>query len=177
MRTRQGRRHRLCCPSSHRARFARWRRLTASATACCRTCPPLQKLGNERMDIAVVRNGGSGGHADGLGAALQWRARQILEMADIHKGLIDQEADIAGGTPADFAAFMNEERTRWGLSSERPASSRNEPRALREASHSALSRCPLHLAAANAQAYSSRPVRLFVGMRLAPGAWQQHDVR
>ena len=67
------------------------------------------------MDIAVVRNGGSGGHADGLGAALQWRARQILEMADIRKRLVDQGADVGGGTPADFAAFMNEERNRWGV--------------------------------------------------------------
>jgi hypothetical protein len=52
--------------------------------------PTLEKLSNDRM-------GGSGGHADGLAAAPQWRARQILEMANIRKRLIDQAADIAGG--------------------------------------------------------------------------------
>jgi tripartite-type tricarboxylate transporter receptor subunit TctC len=36
-------------------------------------------------------------------------------MADIRKNLTEQGADIGGGTPADFAAFMNEERSRWGV--------------------------------------------------------------
>jgi tripartite-type tricarboxylate transporter receptor subunit TctC len=40
---------------------------------------------------------------------------KILAMADIRKSLIEQGADIGGGTPADFAAFMSEERNRWGL--------------------------------------------------------------
>ena len=39
---------------------------------------------------------------------------KILAMADIRKSLTEQGADIGGGTPADFAAFMNVERERWG---------------------------------------------------------------
>jgi tripartite-type tricarboxylate transporter receptor subunit TctC len=39
---------------------------------------------------------------------------KILAMADIRKSLTEQDADIGGGTPADFAAFMNVERERWG---------------------------------------------------------------
>jgi len=39
---------------------------------------------------------------------------KILAMADIRKSLTEQGADIGGGTPADFAAFMNAERRRWG---------------------------------------------------------------
>jgi len=40
---------------------------------------------------------------------------KILGIADMRKRLIDQRADVAGGTPADFATFMNEERSRWGV--------------------------------------------------------------
>jgi tripartite-type tricarboxylate transporter receptor subunit TctC len=40
---------------------------------------------------------------------------KILGMADIRKSLTEQGADIGGGTPADFAAFMSEERSRWGV--------------------------------------------------------------
>src|ERR1700722_8996272 len=40
---------------------------------------------------------------------------KILAMTDIRKSLTDQGADIGGGTPADFAAFMNAERQRWGV--------------------------------------------------------------
>jgi tripartite-type tricarboxylate transporter receptor subunit TctC len=40
---------------------------------------------------------------------------KILTMADIRKSLTEQGADIGGGTPADFAGFMREERSRWGV--------------------------------------------------------------
>jgi tripartite-type tricarboxylate transporter receptor subunit TctC len=40
---------------------------------------------------------------------------KILAMASIRKSLTEQGADIGGGTPADFAAFMNAERQRWGV--------------------------------------------------------------
>jgi tripartite-type tricarboxylate transporter receptor subunit TctC len=39
---------------------------------------------------------------------------KILDMPDIRKSLTDQGADVAGGTPAEFDAFMREERVRWG---------------------------------------------------------------
>ena len=53
---------------------------------------------------------------------------KILGIADMRKRLIDQRADVAGGTPADFATFMNEERSRWGVVVREPASSRSEYR-------------------------------------------------
>jgi tripartite-type tricarboxylate transporter receptor subunit TctC len=40
---------------------------------------------------------------------------KILAMNDIRKSLTEQGADIGGGTPADFAAFMSQERSRWGV--------------------------------------------------------------
>jgi tripartite-type tricarboxylate transporter receptor subunit TctC len=40
---------------------------------------------------------------------------KILAMADIRKSLTEQGADIGGGTSADFAGFMREERGRWGV--------------------------------------------------------------
>jgi tripartite-type tricarboxylate transporter receptor subunit TctC len=40
---------------------------------------------------------------------------KILAKADIRKSLTEQGADIGGGTPADFASFMREERSRWGV--------------------------------------------------------------
>ena len=78
--------------------------------------PTFAELGYDHMDIslwygivapaatptAVVRR-------------LNGELVKILAMADIRKSLIDQGADIGGGTPADFAAFMSEERSRWGV--------------------------------------------------------------
>jgi hypothetical protein len=51
---------------------------------------------------------------------------KILGIADIRKRLIDQGADVAGGTPADFATFMNEDRSRWGVVVRKPLSSQSE---------------------------------------------------
>ena len=39
---------------------------------------------------------------------------KILNMPDIRKSLTDQGADVQGGTPEDFDAFMREESARWG---------------------------------------------------------------
>jgi len=39
---------------------------------------------------------------------------KILDMPDIRKSLIDQGADPKGGTPDEFAAFMQAEQARWG---------------------------------------------------------------
>lgn len=39
---------------------------------------------------------------------------KILEMPDIRKSFADQGADIEGGTPARYDAFMREESARWG---------------------------------------------------------------
>jgi tripartite-type tricarboxylate transporter receptor subunit TctC len=39
---------------------------------------------------------------------------KILDMPDIRRSFADQGADIKGGTPGSFDAFMREESTRWG---------------------------------------------------------------
>jgi tripartite-type tricarboxylate transporter receptor subunit TctC len=39
---------------------------------------------------------------------------KILDMPDVRKSLSEQGADIAGGSPAAFDAFMREEMARWG---------------------------------------------------------------
>jgi tripartite-type tricarboxylate transporter receptor subunit TctC len=35
-------------------------------------------------------------------------------MPDVRKTLSDQGADLQGGTPEDFGAFMRNESARWG---------------------------------------------------------------
>jgi tripartite-type tricarboxylate transporter receptor subunit TctC len=35
-------------------------------------------------------------------------------MRDVRKGLTEQGADVQGGTPEDFGAFMRNESARWG---------------------------------------------------------------
>jgi tripartite-type tricarboxylate transporter receptor subunit TctC len=40
---------------------------------------------------------------------------KILDMPDIRKNLVEQGADVQGGTPAWFGAFMGEEMVRWGV--------------------------------------------------------------
>jgi len=39
---------------------------------------------------------------------------KILALPDIRKSLLDQGADIEGGTPGAFDAFMRQESNRWG---------------------------------------------------------------
>jgi tripartite-type tricarboxylate transporter receptor subunit TctC len=39
---------------------------------------------------------------------------KILEMPDIRKSFAEQGADIKGGTPALYDAFMRGESARWG---------------------------------------------------------------
>jgi tripartite-type tricarboxylate transporter receptor subunit TctC len=39
---------------------------------------------------------------------------KILDMTDIRNSLTDQGADVQGGTPEDFGAFMLNESARWG---------------------------------------------------------------
>ncbi len=78
--------------------------------------PTFAELGNDRMDISlwygIVAPSAT---PTAVVQRLNGELAKILEMADIRKSLIDQGADVAGGTPADFAAFMNEERSRWGV--------------------------------------------------------------
>jgi tripartite-type tricarboxylate transporter receptor subunit TctC len=78
--------------------------------------PTFAELGNDRMDISlwygIVAPAAT---PTAVVQRLNGELVKILDMADIRKRLIDQGADVGGGTPADFAAFMNEERNRWGV--------------------------------------------------------------
>lgn len=78
--------------------------------------PTFAELGNDRMDISlwygIVAPAAT---PTAVVQRLNGELVKILEMADIRQRLIDQGADVAGGTPADFAVFMNEERSRWGV--------------------------------------------------------------
>jgi tripartite-type tricarboxylate transporter receptor subunit TctC len=78
--------------------------------------PTFAELGDDRMDMSlwygIVAPAAT---PTAVVQRLNGELVKILEMADIRKRLIDQGADVGGGTPADFAAFMNEERSRWGI--------------------------------------------------------------
>ena len=78
--------------------------------------PTFPELGYDRMDISlwygVVAPAAT---PTAVVQRLNGELVKILAMTDIRKSLTEQGADIGGGTPADFAAFMNEERSRWGV--------------------------------------------------------------
>ena len=40
---------------------------------------------------------------------------KIVAMPDVRKSLSDQGADLQGGSPEDFAAFMRNESARWSV--------------------------------------------------------------
>src|SRR5713101_6261234 len=77
--------------------------------------PSFAELGYERMDISlwygVVAPAGT---PQPIVQRLTAEFVKILDMTDVRKSLADQGADIAGGTPAAFDAFMREETARWG---------------------------------------------------------------
>jgi tripartite-type tricarboxylate transporter receptor subunit TctC len=77
--------------------------------------PSFAELGLHGMDIAlwygvVAPAGTPAPVVQRLNAELQ----KILAMEDVRKSLIGQGADVAGGSPADFAVFMRNEMDRWG---------------------------------------------------------------
>jgi tripartite-type tricarboxylate transporter receptor subunit TctC len=77
--------------------------------------PTFAELGYDHMDVSLWY--GIAAPTATPKAVVQRLNRElvkILAMADIHKSLVEQGADVGGGTPADFAAFMSEERSRWG---------------------------------------------------------------
>jgi tripartite-type tricarboxylate transporter receptor subunit TctC len=77
--------------------------------------PTFAELGYDRMDIAlwygIVAPAAT---PPAVVQRLNGELAKILDMPDIRKSLTDQGADVAGGTPAEFDAFMREERVRWG---------------------------------------------------------------
>jgi tripartite-type tricarboxylate transporter receptor subunit TctC len=77
--------------------------------------PSFAELGFDRMDISlwygVVAPAAT---PQAIVQRLNAELVKILGMADVRKSFADQGADIEGGTPAAFDAFMREESTRWG---------------------------------------------------------------
>ena len=57
----------------------------------------------------VARGGTPAPVVQRLNAALA----KILEMPDVRKALTEQGADVSGGSPEAFAAFMRDESSRW----------------------------------------------------------------
>jgi tripartite-type tricarboxylate transporter receptor subunit TctC len=78
--------------------------------------PTFAELGYDRMDISLWYGiAAPAATPTAVVRRLNGELVKILEMPDIRKSLIEQGADIGGGTPADFAAFMSAERSRWGV--------------------------------------------------------------
>jgi tripartite-type tricarboxylate transporter receptor subunit TctC len=77
--------------------------------------PSFAELGLPRMDIAlwygIVAPAGT---PQPIVQRLNAELIKILEMPDVRKSLADQGADVKGGSPEDFAAFMRDEQARWG---------------------------------------------------------------
>jgi tripartite-type tricarboxylate transporter receptor subunit TctC len=77
--------------------------------------PSFAELGFDRMDISlwygVVAPAAT---PQAIVQRLNAEFIKILDMADVRKSFADQGADIEGGTPAVFDAFMREESARWG---------------------------------------------------------------
>jgi len=77
--------------------------------------PSFAELGYERMDISLWYGvAAPAGTPPTIVQRLNAELAQILDMPDVRKSLVDQGADIAGGTAAAFDMFMREERARWG---------------------------------------------------------------
>ena len=77
--------------------------------------PSFAELGYERMDISLWYGvAAPAGTPPTIVQRLNAELVQILDMPDVRKSLVDQGADIAGGTAAAFDMFMREERARWG---------------------------------------------------------------
>jgi len=77
--------------------------------------PTFAELGLPNMNVAlwygVVAPAGT---PTPVVQRLNAELNKILAMPDVRKALADQGADVAGGSPEDFAAFMRAEMERWG---------------------------------------------------------------
>ena len=77
--------------------------------------PSFAELGYARMDISlwygIVAPAAT---PQPIVRRLNAELVKILEMPDIRKNFTDQGADVKGGTPASYDAFMREESARWG---------------------------------------------------------------
>ena len=77
--------------------------------------PTFAELGYARMDISlwygVVAPAAT---PPAIVQRLNAELALILDMADVRKNFADQGADVGGGSPAAFDAFMRDEMARWG---------------------------------------------------------------
>jgi tripartite-type tricarboxylate transporter receptor subunit TctC len=77
--------------------------------------PTFAELGYPRMDISlwygVVAPAAT---PPAIVQRLNADLALILDMADVRKNFADQGADVGGGSPAAFDAFMRDELARWG---------------------------------------------------------------
>jgi tripartite-type tricarboxylate transporter receptor subunit TctC len=78
--------------------------------------PTFAELGYPAMDIAlwygVVAPAGTPAP---IVRRLNAELGKIVDMADVRKSLTEQGADLQGGTPEDFGAFMRNESARWSV--------------------------------------------------------------
>jgi tripartite-type tricarboxylate transporter receptor subunit TctC len=77
--------------------------------------PSFAEIGYPGMDIALWYGVAvPGGTPAPIVQRLNAELAKILQMPDVRKTLSDQGADLQGGTPEDFGAFMRNESARWG---------------------------------------------------------------
>jgi tripartite-type tricarboxylate transporter receptor subunit TctC len=77
--------------------------------------PSFADLGYPGMDIALWYGvAAPGGTPAPIVQRLNAELIKILTMPDIRKSLTEQGADVQGGTPEEFVAFMRNESARWG---------------------------------------------------------------
>jgi tripartite-type tricarboxylate transporter receptor subunit TctC len=77
--------------------------------------PSFAELGYPGMDIALWYGvAAPGGTPAPIVQRLNAELIKILSTPDIRKGLSEQGADVQGGTPEEFVAFMRHESARWG---------------------------------------------------------------
>jgi tripartite-type tricarboxylate transporter receptor subunit TctC len=76
--------------------------------------PSFAELGYPGMDIALWYGvAAPGGTPAPVVRRLNAALVNILDMPDIRKSLTEQGADVQGGSPEDFGAFMRKESDRW----------------------------------------------------------------
>jgi tripartite-type tricarboxylate transporter receptor subunit TctC len=77
--------------------------------------PSFAELGYPGMDIALWYGvAAPGGTPAPIVQRLNAELIKILSTPDIRKSLTEQGADVQGGTPEEFVAFMRHESARWG---------------------------------------------------------------
>ena len=77
--------------------------------------PTFAELGYPRLDIALWYGvAAPAATPRPVVARLNAELAKILDQPEIRRSLADQGADVAGGSPEDFGAFMRAEMERWG---------------------------------------------------------------